>query len=153
MDAYLTALNLLSRRELSVRQLRDRLARRTFSPPDIEAALSRLVADRTVDDRRVALASARTQAAVKGRGKRRVLQSVQRLGISPDVAENAVSEVFNDVDEVALLDRAIEKRLKTAPVSSLDEKSKARLVRRLIAQGFEPAAVFARLRVLRDSSD
>ena len=149
VDAYTTALTLLSRRELSTRQLRERLARRKFDRDAIDAAVERLTRDRTVDDRRVAVASARMEAAIKGRGKRRVLQSIQRLGVSADVAEAAVAEVYGDLDEAALLDRAIEKRLKGTPVRELDDKGKARLIRHLVAQGFDPSQVFARLRALR----
>ena len=41
-DAYTTALTLLSRRELSTRQLRDRLERRHFEPGEIDAVITRL---------------------------------------------------------------------------------------------------------------
>ena len=149
MDAYTTALTLLSRRELSTRQLRERLARRKFEPQEIDAALDRLTRDRTLDDGRVALAAARMEAAIKGRGKRRVLQAVQRLGISAADAERAVDEVFGDVDEAALLDRALERRLKGASVRDLDDKAKARIIRHLVAQGFAPSDVFRILRGLR----
>jgi regulatory protein len=146
MDAYSTALTLLSRRELSARQLRERLIRRKFSANDIDAALDRLMQDRTVDDRRVAVASARMEAAIKGRGKRRVLQTVQRLGIAADIAKTAVDDVFDEVDEASLLDRALDKRLKGASLQDLDDKGRARVIRHLVAQGFEPSQVFARLR-------
>ena len=146
MDAYTTALILLGRRELSARQLRDRLTRRQFAADEIDTVIERLTRDRTLDDRRVALASARMAAAIKGRGRRRVLQYVQQQGVSAEVAAAAVSEVFGEVDENALLDRALEKRLRGTVAASLDARSKARLIRQLITQGFEPAAVFARLR-------
>ena len=146
MDAYITALTLLGRRELSARQLRDRLARRQFDAAEIETVIERLERDRTLDDRRVALASARMAATIKGRGRRRVLQYVQQLGVSSELAAAAVNEVFADVDEAASLDRAIDKRLKGTSIGALDTRGKARLVRQLIGQGFEPAAVFARLR-------
>lgn len=146
MDAYTTAITLLSRRELSTRQLRDRLGRRKFSLQEIDAVVERLTRDRTVDDRRVAIASARMEAAVKGRGKRRVLQSVQRLGIAADVAQSAVDDVFGEVDEEVLLDRALDKRLKGGSPRTLDAKAKARVVRHLVAQGFAPSQVLARLR-------
>jgi regulatory protein len=146
VDAYTSALNLLARRELSARQLRERLARRKFEPDEIERVLTRLTADGTVNDRRVALACARTDAAVRGHGRRRILQHVQQLGVSAEVAAEAVSEVFGDVDERALLDSAIERRLRGASLGTLDQKAKARLVRHLVARGFEPSAVFSRLR-------
>jgi regulatory protein len=146
LDAYTTALTLLGRRELSAKQLRDRLLRRQFSAEDVDVVIDRLRADRTLDDHRVALAAARMAASIKGRGRRRVLPYVQQLGVSPDIAAAAVTEVFGEIDEAALLDRAIAKRLKTIPIAALDARAKARLVRQLVTQGFEPAAVFARLR-------
>lgn len=146
MDAYTTALTLLGRREFSSKQLRDRLIRRQFPAEEVDSVIDRLLGDRTLDDRRVALASARLAATLKGRGRRRVLQSVQQLGIASDIAAAAVTEVFSEVDEAALLERAIAKRLKETPITSLDAKGQARLIRQLITQGFEPAAVYARLR-------
>jgi regulatory protein len=146
VDAYTTALTLLSRRELSTKQLRERLARKHFDERDIDRVVERLVNDRALDDRRVAFACARTQASTKGYGRRRVLQRVQQLGVSADIARLAVDDVFGEMDEVALLDAAIEKRLRGSPVTGLDAKGKARLVRHLVARGFEPSQVYARLR-------
>ena len=153
MDAYTAALTLLSRRELSAKQLRDRLLRRKFTAEDVAAVLERLTNDRTLDDQRVAVASARMEAAIKGRGRRRVLQHVQQLGVSADVAAAAVDEVFADVDESALLDRAMEKRLRGAAPRDLDTKAKARLVRQLVAHGFAPSTVLAHLRRKRLDPD
>ena len=146
MSCYTTALSLLSRRELSTKQLRERLARRKFDSEEIETTLRRLTADRTVDDRRVALAFARMEASIKGRGRRRVVQAVQRLGVSADIAEDAVREVFGDLDEDALLGRALDKRLRGRTVDQLDDKARARLIRQLVGQGFPFSSV---LRVLR----
>ena len=146
MSCYTTALTLLSRRELSAKQLRERLARRKFAPDDIDATLGRLIADRTVDDRRVALAFARMEASIKGRGKRRVVQAVQRLGVSAEIAADAVREVFGDLDEDALLAAALDKRLKGRSVADLDDKARARVIRQLVGQGFSLASV---LRVVR----
>jgi regulatory protein len=149
VDAYTTALTLLSRRELSVKQLHDRLARRQFDPDEIDAAITRLLNDATLDDRRVARAFARVEASVKGRGRRRIRQALQRLGIGDEIAESAVADVFGDLDEAALLARALDKALRGRAVRDLDDKGKARVVRRLVAQGFEPSQVFGALRRLK----
>jgi regulatory protein len=146
VDAYTTALTLLSRRELSTRQLRERLARKQFEPAEIDRVVQRLADNRVLDDRRVALACARTDASVKGYGRRRALQHLQQLGVSSEIALSAVDEVFGEVDEAALLDAAIEKRLRGGTARALDPKEKARLVRHLLARGFAPSQVFARLR-------
>jgi regulatory protein len=146
VDAYTTALTLLSRRELSTRQLRDRLARRKFASSEIDNAIDRLTRDGTLDDRRVALALARMEASIRRHGRRRVLQQMQRLGIRADIAKDAVAEVFAEIDEAVILDQAIARRLKGATLDALDEKAAARIVRGLVGQGFEPSQVYARLR-------
>jgi regulatory protein len=146
MDAYITALTLLSRRELSAAQVRVRLARRKFDPAEIDTTIERLVRDRTLDDRRVALAAARLEGNIRHRGRRRVLQRVQQLGVSESVARAAVDEVFEEIDEGALLDRAIERKLKGADPRELDAPAMARVIRGLVSQGFDGGQVYARLR-------
>lgn len=153
VDAYTAALTWLSRRELSTRQLRDRLARRQFDPAQIDAALDRLTRDGTVDDRRVARAAARLEAGVRRRGRRRVLQQLQRLGIEPETAEEAVAEAFAEIDESASLEHALARRLKGADPRSLDRAAVARVVRSLAGLGFAPSAVYARLRRGRAEPD
>ena len=146
MDAYTLVLTWLARRELSTRQVRDRLMRREIPVEQVDDAIARLTADRTLNDRRVALAAARTDAAIHRRGRRRVLQHLHQIGIDRETATAAVDEVFGDLDESALLDQAITRSLRGQSANALDRKGLARIVRRLIGQGFEPGAVYARLR-------
>jgi len=153
VDCYTAALTLLSRRELSARQLRDRLARRKYPADEIDPVITRLTQDGTLDDRRVALASAHLAVVGKRRGRRRILQEIQRLGVSPATAKQAVDEVFAEIDESALLDRAIDRRLKDVDPKSLDRPARARLVRSLVGQGFDADQVYARLRTRAVESD
>jgi regulatory protein len=146
--AYSTALALLARREISVAALRARLLRRGFATDDVDAVVARLKQDGTLDDRRTATAAARLEGAIRLRGKRRVLQKVRALGVDAELAHAAVDSVFADLDETALLDRAIARRLKGQDPKSLDRLATARLVRSLVGQGFSPEQVFARLRVI-----
>ncbi len=144
-DAYTVALTLLSARELSAAQLRTRLKRREIDADDIESAISRLQADRTLNDRRVALAIARMESTIKHRGRTRVLQKIRQAGIDGDLAEDAVREVFEEVNEDELLDRAMERRLRGTAVADLDERGRARIARGLAGQGFSLDAIFKRL--------
>ena len=146
MDCYTAALTLLSRRELSTRQLRDRLTRKKYSPDEIAPVITRLTLDGALDDTRVARASARLGAVVKRRGRRRVLQEITQLGIGPATAKRAVDDVFAEIDESALLDRAIDRRLKGIDARALDRRARARLVRSLVGQGFDAGQIYARLR-------
>ena len=145
-DAYTTALMLLSARELSEAQMRTRLTRRQLDADDIESAIQKLRHDGTLNDRRVALAAARIESAIRHRGRARVLQKIRQMGIDGSIAESAVNEVFEEVDEGALLDRAFERRLRGQSPRDLDEKGRARIVRGLTAQGFAIEAILKRLR-------
>ena len=145
-DAYTVALTLLSARELSEAQLRTRLKRRQLDADDIDAAVARLKEDRTLNDRRVAVAIARMESAIKHRGRSRVLQKIRQAGIDGDTAEDAVREAFEEVDESALLDRALERRLRGKLPKELDDKGRARVVRGLVAQGFRLEAVLKKMK-------
>ena len=145
-DAFTVALTLLSARELSESQLRARLKRRQIEDGDIDAAVTRLKADRTLDDRRVARAIARMESAIKHRGRARVIQKIRQAGIDGDTAEAAVREILEEVDENALLDRALERRLRGQEVGDLDDKGRARIIRGLAAQGFPLDAILKRVK-------
>ena len=154
-DAYLTGLRLLAGRELSEAQLRTRLERREFESGDVDAAVQRLRQEGALDELRTARACARTEAHVKRHGRLRVLRQVQALGISRGIAQQAVAEVFADLDENELLARVLEKRLRGNV--SLDNATARRVQRYLLTQGFEAprvnAALRQRLRHLRHGND
>ena len=145
-DAYTVALTLLSARELSESQLRSRLKRRKFDADDIDSAVSRLKENRALNDRRVAVAIARMESSIKRRGRARVIQKIRQAGIDGDTADDAVREVFQDVDESELLDQALERKLRGKTVKELDDKGRARIMRALVGQGFSFEAVMKRLR-------
>ena len=145
-DAYTVALTLLSARELSESQIRARLKRRKFDADDIDSAVSRLKETRTLNDRRVALAIARMESSIKRRGRARVIQKIRQAGIDGETADDAVREVFQDVDESDLLDQALERKLRGKTVKELDDKGRARIMRALVGQGFSFEAVMKRLR-------
>jgi regulatory protein len=144
-SAYTTALRMLARRELSEAQVRQRLGRLGHSPAEIDTAITRLKEARSLDDARVAGALARTLVGVHRRGRARVRQQLAAAGLSEEVAERAIAEAFEDVDEDALLRARIEGRLggRDAP---LDTRERARLYRYLLRQGFGHAQIMAALR-------
>jgi len=145
LDAYLVGLELLARRELSEAQLRSRLARQQFSDGDIDTAVERLCREHALDDRRTALARARSEAVVRRRGRIRVVRQIEALGIDSDTARSAVDEVFSEVDETKLLEQALDRRLKSG--LTLEEPAAVRRAYRyLIGQGFDPAHVAMLLR-------
>ena len=148
MSAYSDALRMLARRELSVAQVRARLAEREYPAEQIDAAIAHLLETGALDDARVAKAYARTASGVKGRGRLRVQRELVEMGIGRDVAAQAIAEVFGDLDERALIDKAIKKKLRmtAGPSRRLSLQERGRLYQFLMRQGFTPAAVSAALR-------
>ena len=146
--AYVDALHLLGRRELSVRQLRERLRDREHADDDVERAVALLIENRALDDARVAAAYVRTALKVKGRGRLRIQRELQAMGIEKDVAATALAEAFGEVDERALIAAALQKKLRGKPKIA-SPADYARLYQYLMRQGFSPAAVNAALRVYR----
>ena len=148
MSTYSDAVRMLARRELSVTQLRERLREREHSTDDIEDAVTRLTGSGQLDDRRVARAYARTAANVKGRGRVRVQQELHAMGVARDVVAEAIAEVFGDVDERAMVDKAIQKKLRASGSArrKLSLQERGRLYQYLMRQGFTPASIAAAMR-------
>ena len=147
-SAYLDGVRMLAGRELSEAQVRQRLSRRGHEPESIDAAVERLKNERAIDDLRVAETIARTETAIKRRGRLRVRRQIEQAGIAPTTAGRAVDEVFEDIDDQALIEASLAKRLRnSAPIA--DDREFQKLYRYLIAQGFEADSVMSTLTARR----
>ena len=114
MDAYVLALGWLARRELTEKQIRQRLTRRGCEPDAVDEAVARLKAERAIDDARVAGAFARTAVRLKGRGPMRLERDLQGLGIERGAAKAAVRDVLAETDERTLARQALARRWRRA---------------------------------------
>jgi len=155
-SAYLDALRLLARRELTEKQVRERLVDREHDREEIDRAIEDLIHTKALDDARVAAAYVRTALKIKGRGRLRIQRELQEMGVEREVAAQALAEAFGDVDERALIAAAIKKKLHGKPkIASAAEY--ARVYQFLMRQGFSPGGVSAALRGYRrgtpDSTD
>jgi regulatory protein len=139
---------MLAGRELSVEGVRARLEDRGYAPDDIARAIERLLESGALDDRRVARAFARTAATVKRRGRLRVMRELLQMGIESGIASEALGEVYGELDERAMIDAALRRKLRgrgrlTGP------QEYARIYQFLMRQGFSPGGVAAALRSFR----
>jgi regulatory protein len=151
-SAYLDALHLLARRELTVAECRARLIDREHPSDDVDAAIRHLIETGALNDERLARAYAETAAKVKGRGRLRILRELHARGIAGEPAVQAVADVLGATDERALVARAIQKRLRGGRRPT-DRGELARLYQYLMRQGFTPGTVSAALRKLRGVAD
>ena len=136
------ALRLLAGRDLTTAQLRGRLLRRGLPADEVERTLDRLTRAGLLDDARTAAAHARRAVQVKLRGRDRARRELDALGIDPEAADRALAAVFDEVDEAAVLERAIARRVE-GPVRTRAEFR--RLHGALVRQGFAPDEVAAAL--------
>jgi SOS response regulatory protein OraA/RecX len=152
-DPYTLALQWLSLRELSARQIRQRLQRREVEAPIIAAVILRLQHAGVLDESRMARAAARLETAIKGRGPARTRQKLKALGLADDDIAQAIDAALADVDVATLLDRALDKRLRREKGDLRDPATVRRVVGALVRQGFAPGAVLKRLRARGSNVD
>jgi regulatory protein len=134
MSAYSYALTLLARRELTAFELRERLLKKDIPEAEADDVIARLQSDGTLNDRRAALAIARTQATIKARGRIRIEHELRARGVTADVAREAIDEVFGDLSEPELLERALRKRLRSGRITT--QAQFRRLYAYLVRLGF-----------------
>jgi regulatory protein len=150
VSAYLDGLKMLGRRELSERQVRQRLARKSYSQAEIDEAVVRLCQERVIDDRRVAETIARRETNIRKRGRTRVRLQLERAGIAQDAATKAIDDVFDGIDGDALIEASLRKRLRGRETIA-DDREFQRLFRYLVGQGFDADQVMQTLRAKRRS--
>jgi regulatory protein len=146
--AYLDALHMLARRELSVWQLRERLTEREHDRADIDLAIEHLLENGSLDDGRVARAHVQTALKVKGRGRLRIQRELLEMRIDKDVAAEALASAFGEVDERSLVRTALQKKLRGGTKIATPAEY-ARVYQFLMRQGFSPSVVTAALRQYR----
>jgi regulatory protein len=148
MSAYLDGLKMLARRELSEQQVRQRLGRKGHPLDAIDDAVTRLRHERAIDDGRVAEAIARTETSIRRRGRIRVQLQIQKAGIDKSTAKRAIDEVFESIDDGALVEAALNKRLRGRK-EIVDDREFQRLYRYLVGQGFESDKIMQALTARR----
>jgi len=142
------ALKSLGGRAQSTGELRERLRRRAVVPGDVDEILARLKEDGYLDDRRFAEAFASSRLANDRFGSTRVIQDLRTRRVAPPLAEGTVRQVYEGVDESALIEEWIRRKYRLAPREGLfkEDKDLAAAYRRLLRAGFRTGEI---VRVLK----
>ncbi len=148
------AVKSLGARMQSVRDLRRKLQERAEPGAGGDAAIGRILGRlqemQYLSDERYAADFTRLRQENRSLGRRRVQQDLQQRGIAPEIITDALETAYSEVDEQTLVRRHLERHRIPPPV---DEKSTARVLRRLTAAGFSSKSIFAVLRSLRQGED
>lgn len=148
------ALEILSRRDRSEAELRQRLLAREIPDEEIDAVVCRLKELNYLDDRR--LAERQATAAVaggKGYGIRLALDLAKR-GIPRDIADGVLAGIAADTDERDLVRDILVRKFSAFDPAAADNREKLRVMNYLLRRGFSRAAVFDAMRsVSADCAD
>ncbi len=130
-DIRLAAMNLLARREHSVRELRNKLKRRFASESMVDEQLSRLTEEGLQSDARFAESYAH-QRTSRGYGPVRLREELRERGVSEADVDVAIEELA--IDWCALASDVLHKKFGAR--APQDIKEKARRVRFMQYRGF-----------------
>lgn len=124
------ALKILEYRSHSEREMRDKLKRAGAGGDDIERVLEFLREYRFVDDGDFAKRYARDLKNLRKLGKRRVRAELIKKGIAAELADDAVSELDWETEDV--LTPLVRKKL----AGDFEQKSRDRCMRYFITRGY-----------------
>ncbi|HZI41638.1 MAG TPA: regulatory protein RecX [Gemmatimonadaceae bacterium] len=112
---YDRALNMIALRARAAAELRKLLIRKGEPAEFVDVAIERLVRAGFLDDASFAKQFARSKALGSGLSRRRVQQELARRGVTRDLADAAIAEVFEEehIDEEGTLERVARKKMKS----------------------------------------
>lgn len=127
---YNRALDLLSARPYTVRQLRRKLIQKEVPADEADAVIERLVGAGLLNDARYALGYARSKLLGQGSSARRISQELARKGVNAELTRQAIEQVVVDeeIDTRVVIERVARKKL-----ASMGDLEPVVLRRRLFA--------------------
>ena len=142
------ALKVLAGRAHATGELREKLRRRAERAGDIEGVLARLKDHGYLDDRRFAESFAAARLTNDRQGRTRVIRDLRQRRVAPALAEKTVQQVYQGVDEAALIEEWIRRKYRQTPREGLfqEDKEVASAYRRLLHAGFRTGEI---VRVLK----
>jgi regulatory protein len=142
------ALKALAGRAHSTGELREKLRRRAERVSDVDDVLARLKDNGYLDDRRFAEGFAAARLSNDRLGRGRVISDLRQRRVAPALAEKTVRDVYEDVDEPALIDEWIRRKYRLSPREGLfqDDKDMAAAYRRLLRAGFRTGDIVRALK-------
>ncbi|RMG58648.1 MAG: regulatory protein RecX [Deltaproteobacteria bacterium] len=138
-SALSRALSILSRRDYSEAEVREKLLSRGYPEEEVASTISRLKELGYIDDRRLALFSARYRLENLGQGRRKVWEYLTRRRIPREIIEEVLDEACREVDVVERGVALLERRHARRPFDILEEKGK--IFRYLAGRGYTPEEV------------
>ena len=110
--SYATALRLLSIRARSQAEMEKLLEKKAFSEKEIATTIRKLKEKNYLNDFQFAYEYSLLKATNYLTGRHRLFQKLFEKGVAAKVIHHALEQVFNEIDEEKLLEKAIAKKLR-----------------------------------------
>ena len=143
------ALKMLALRARSESQLRERLLAKPWADREaVEDCISRLKELGYVNDSQFAQSYANSRLSMRAVGRGRLARELASKRVTRKTIDEALDLVFDEVGEESLIDRAIQKRIRTHGRPT-DRASAKRMFDHLVRLGFEYGLIIRKLRALK----
>ncbi|HEX8087473.1 MAG TPA: RecX family transcriptional regulator [Blastocatellia bacterium] len=143
------ALNILAAKARSEGQLREQLLAKAWAEPGlVDECILRLKELGYVNDDLFAHSYATSRVGARAIGRSRVARELAGKKVARKTIDEALDTVFEEVGEEALIDRAIQKRMRTHGRPA-DRGSAKRMFDHLARLGFEYDLIIRKLQALR----
>ena len=145
-NALPAALRILTRREHSEAELAERLRKKGFDEPSVQAALKRCRDLGYVDDVRFARERARSLMRSGRAVGRRILADLRARGVNEAAAFAAIEEAERECSEEELLADLRRLRFPDFSYASADDRQRRRVVNFFLRRGFSLSLVLSFLK-------
>jgi regulatory protein len=145
----------LAARAHSASELRRKLSRRAANREDVQRVMTGLKEAGALSDERFAESFAASRLSNRGFGRMRVVRELRARQVGQKIADEAVSSVYSDTDEIELIDRYIERKFrgKDLPAYLADPKNLQSAFRKLRMAGFSSGNSISALKKYSQSAD
>lgn len=130
------ALRMLSRRDLSEGEIRERLSKKGFPHAEASATIRRLRELELVDDTKLCARLVRSYRETRGYGSAKIAWALRGRGFSPALVEDTVREFSTGEEELAAASAALRKKFRSGLLEGREGAAKA--YRFLAGRGFSP---------------
>ena len=142
------AVKLLAAKPRSVGELRERLLEKNWTNRDIvDTVIEKLKEYKYLDDDQFARDVALSKLRQKPQGKRKLQQSLSQKKLSKETVQDAIKTAFEKIPETDLIDKAIEKRIRSTGKPETREDTK-KFYDHLLRQGFDLDLIRSKLSAL-----
>src|SRR5258708_13584839 len=109
----------LSARALTISELREKLKRRAAEPADVDKVLGGVKESGYLNDQRFGEYYAGWRRDDGGFGKTRVLRDLMARRVAPAVAKRASEKAFEGTDEIAMIEKFLERKYRGKDLGAL----------------------------------